>query len=467
MIHIRTSKQQWLFSFLFACFTGWAGAQSGEKLNLLFAGDVMQHGGQITAAYNKNNDSYDYRDCFKFVKPVISQADIAIANLEVTHAGKPYKGYPQFSAPPQLSAAIVDAGFNVILTANNHSCDGGKTGIIGTLDVLDQLKVKHTGTFRNSQERESNYPLLIEKKGFRVAVLNYTYGTNGLSVAAPLIVNYIDSAQMLKDFAKARKMKVDYIICTLHWGDEYKSLPNRYQKNWEAFCYSQGADMVIGGHPHVLQPVEKKIVGGKEKLTAWSLGNYISNQRDRYKDGGMMLRASLCQDQGKMILNEADYMFTWVHPRQEGITKPFYLLPDFDYNAFQPDFLTPENKQQMDLFFADSRKLFAEHSKNVRELRVESIAGMEEIMRLYLAGYYSVWIEEQPMAEFKTNLSPELKPYCHQFTTAGGSYVLLSGMCPTLEQAFGNQRFLKDLGIEHTKVVFIDPKTLTWRNAVQ
>jgi hypothetical protein len=262
-------------------------------------------------------------------------------------------------------------------------------------------------------------------------------------------------------------MKVDYIICTLHWGDEYQSLPNKYQKNWEAFCYDQGADMVIGGHPHVLQPVEKKVVKGKEKLTAWSLGNYISNQRDRYKDGGMMLRATLCRDQGKVWLNEADYLLTWVHPRQEGITKPFYLLPDFGYNDFQPDFLTPENKQQMELFFADSRKLFADHNKNIREIKAEAIPGVAEIFRLYLEGYYSVWVEEQPVATFKTQLAPDLEPYFHPFTTANGTYVLLSGMCATLEQAFGNQRFLKDMGIANTKVVFIDPKTLSWRNAVQ
>src|SRR3990167_6231561 len=104
-----------------------------------------------------------------------------------------YKGYPQFSAPPELSEGLVDAGFDVILTCNNHSCDGGAKCVTKTLDVLDKLGVKHTGTFRNKAEREKNYPLIVEKNGLKVAVLNYTYGTNGLSVAAPLIINYIDS----------------------------------------------------------------------------------------------------------------------------------------------------------------------------------------------------------------------------------------------------------------------------------
>ncbi|WP_300664511.1 CapA family protein, partial [Fluviicola sp.] len=182
-----------------------------SKLQFVFVGDIMQHGGQIAGAYNAKKDAYDYRDCFQFVKPLIQKGDISIANLEVTHAGKPYKGYPQFSAPPELSESLVDAGFNVIITANNHSCDGGAKGVVKTLDVLDRLGVQHTGTFRNKEERNKHYPLLVNKNGFRVVIMNYTYGTNGLSVAAPLIINYIDSAVMLADFKKAREMNPDLI----------------------------------------------------------------------------------------------------------------------------------------------------------------------------------------------------------------------------------------------------------------
>jgi poly-gamma-glutamate capsule biosynthesis protein CapA/YwtB (metallophosphatase superfamily) len=124
----------------------------------------MQHEGQIKAAYNSTNGSYEYADGFKFVKPIISSYDITVANLEVTLAGEPYKGYPQFSAPDELAETLVQSGFNVILTANNHSCDRGDKGVIRTLDVLDELGVKHTGTFRNAKEREETYPLMINKK---------------------------------------------------------------------------------------------------------------------------------------------------------------------------------------------------------------------------------------------------------------------------------------------------------------
>lgn len=429
------------------------GQSDSSRLNFLFVGDIMQHGGQIAGAYNAKKDAYDYRDCFQFVKLIIKNADISIANLEVTHAGKPYKGYPQFSAPPELSESLVDAGFNVIITANNHSCDGGSKGVVKTLDVLDKLGVKHTGTFRNKEERNKNYPLLVEKNGFRVAVLNYTYGTNGLSVAAPLIVNYIDSTVMEADFKKAREMKVDLIICTLHWGTEYQSLPNAYQKNWEKFCYDQGADMVIGGHPHVLQPVEVKEVKGEKKLTAWSLGNFISNQRDRTKDGGMILMAEVNKVSGKAVLGKVEHAFTWVYPRQEAVVKPFYILPDFDYNKYRPGFLDAESKTKYGLFFSDSRALFKEHSKGTNEYLVSDPALVDFYGKL-LKGYYAA---EFPASVYQNVeiMKPQYKPLIHKVLGADGEYHWVVGYFETesdVKKAIFHEAMIAEPGY-----VFISP----------
>lgn len=432
-------------------------AQSdSSRLNFLFVGDIMQHGGQIAGAYNAKKDAYDYRDCFQYVKPLVKNADISIANLEVTHAGKPYKGYPQFSAPPELSEGLVDAGFNVIITANNHSCDGGSKGVVKTLDVLDKLGVKHTGTFRNKQERNQNYPLLIEKNGFKVAILNYTYGTNGLSVAAPLIINYIDSTVMEADFKKAREMNADLIVCTLHWGTEYQSLPNAYQKNWEKFCYDQGADMVIGGHPHVLQPVEVKEVKGEKKLTAWSLGNFVSNQRDRTKDGGMILMAEVNKVSGKAVLGKVEHVFTWVYPRQEAVVKPFYILPDFDYNKYRPGFLDTEAKAKKDVFFSDSRALFKEHSKGTSEYLVSSDASIEVFYEKLLKGYYAMEFSGSVLSDPGTILSGLTKTI-HKVLGADGSYHWILGYFNTEEEI--NKLGIFDMKTTSGKpqLVFISP----------
>lgn len=428
--------------------------EAGNRVKCLFVGDIMQHGGQIEGAYNKKHDTYDYRDCFQFVKPLVKQADLAIANLEVTHAGKPYKGYPQFSAPPQLSEALVDAGFNVIITANNHSCDGGAKGVVKTLDVLDKLGVKHTGTFRNKAERDANYPLLVEKNGLRVVVMNYTYGTNGLSVAKPLIINYIDSAMMLADFKKAREMNADAIICTMHWGTEYQSLPSAYQKKWEQFCYDQGATMVIGGHPHVLQPVELKTIKGQSKLTAWSLGNFVSNQRDRYKDGGMILQAELAKSNGQTTIENVTHTFTWVYPRQESVVKPFYILPDFNYNQFRTDFQSPEVLEKAKIFYEDSRKLFAEHSKGTVEYKV-SDSTTTEVYRMLLQGYYAFEYKDFNYAKWKDSLSSNVQQLHHRVLGADGNYHDVFGYYESMEEM--RHLIVIEAEIQQPQIVFISP----------
>lgn len=145
--------------------------------------------------------------------------------------GKPYKGYPAFSAPDEFLTAIHDAGFNVLVTANNHSLDRGKSGLERTIQLIDSLKVPHAGTYINADEREKKYPLLLEKNGFRIALLNYTYGTNGIPVTPPNIVNYIDTAIIAKDIEESKAMKPDAIIACMHWGIEYQSLPDKEQNS--------------------------------------------------------------------------------------------------------------------------------------------------------------------------------------------------------------------------------------------
>lgn len=432
--------------------------QVKQELSFFFVGDVMSHGPQITAARNNTTDSYDYDAGFQYVKPIIEKHDIAIANLEVTHAGKPYSGYPQFSAPEELSAALMNAGFDVLLTSNNHSCDGGSKGVTRTLDVLDKLGIKHTGTFRSKAERDKNYPLIIEQNGMKVAILNYTYGTNGLSVAAPLIINYIDSAVIKKDIEKAQKSGVDYIICTMHWGSEYQSLPNTYQKNWEKYCYELGVDMLVGSHPHVIQPVEKKMVNGKEKLTVYSMGNYVSNQRDRYKNGGLMIGTILQKAEGKVSIKEVHHSFAYVHTKQEQAIKYYYILPDFNYEKYRPDFMSSTEIESMEEFFTDSRKLFAEHSRGTQEYIVEENSEVAHLYKLYLKGYYSVLIEERKDTIQPKYMSNQLSNYIQKEIKPNGNYAYVSGVYSNIYEAKGNKRFLEDCNMKvGLRIVFISP----------
>jgi len=171
----------------------------------------MQHKAQLDAALQPDG-TYNYSGCFTQVTPEIEAADIAICNFETTLGGAPYSGYPQFCSPDAYAEAVRDAGFDIFLTANNHCMDTRTRGLVRTLDVLDSLGINHLGTYRNQAERDSLYPYILEHGGMRIALLNYTYDTNGIPVAKPCIVNYIDTTVMKQDLARARQLKADCII---------------------------------------------------------------------------------------------------------------------------------------------------------------------------------------------------------------------------------------------------------------
>ena len=216
----------------------------------------MGHDEQIAGAWDASIGDYNYEPTFRYVKPFIEHADIAIANLEVTLAGPPYKGYPQFSSPDALAVAARDAGFDVFIQANNHALDRGQAGFKRTLHMLDSLNIIHTGTFADETDRKLNYPLIIEKNKVRIALLNYTYSTNGIVISKPFIINRIDTSLIRRDLNKARLANPDFIIVTMHWGEEYQRFENQIQRKLAAFMLQHGADAIIGSHPHVVQPVE-------------------------------------------------------------------------------------------------------------------------------------------------------------------------------------------------------------------
>lgn len=349
--------------------------QNDSTISLLFIGDVMGHGPQITSAYNSETKTYDYNSCFKYVKDEISDADYSIANLEVTLAGPPYSGYPQFSSPDELAVACKNAGVDIFVTSNNHSCDRGGKGIIRTVEVLDSLKIIHTGTFKDSIDRARNNPLIIEHDCFRIAILNYTYGTNGIPYPAPTIVNLIDKELIAKDLAEAKKHNVDKIIVVTHWGDEYQSNAGTWQINMGQYIFEQGADIIVGAHPHVLQKMvweKTQDENGKEKLIAYSLGNYISNQRDRKKDGGAMFKLTLKKEGGKCFIADAGYILTWVYTPIENGQKKYYVLPCSKYENNASFFDGEASYNQMKVFISDSRKLFSEQNQNIQEYIFEN-----------------------------------------------------------------------------------------------
>jgi poly-gamma-glutamate capsule biosynthesis protein CapA/YwtB (metallophosphatase superfamily) len=358
------------FCYFFATFPGIAYTQDTTRLSLLFLGDIMQHDSQIKAA-KSSGYAYDYSTCFQFVKPYIESVDLAIGNLELTLAGPPFKGYPQFSAPDALAITLKDIGMDVLVTANNHSLDRGRKGVDRTIEMLDSLQILHTGTFRDTVERMNDYPLIIEKNNFKLALLNYTYGTNGIPVTRPNVINLIDTTLIRKDITKAKESNPDFIIVFTHWGAEYQSQPNVQQKRVTEFCFKKGAQLVIGSHPHVLQPMEWR--KDRNQLVTYSLGNFVSGQRDRYKDGGAMLRVSLTKilkDSAAITtIDSAGYILEWVY-RTVDTQKKYYILPAPTFENDTTGFIKDEvSKLSFKTFIEDSRKLLNKNNPDLLEIR--------------------------------------------------------------------------------------------------
>lgn len=341
-----------------------------KEITLIFAGDIMQHLPQVEAAWNRSEDVYNYDTCFSFIKPWLFDADIAIANLETTLDGKPYSGYPAFSSPDALINSLLWAGVDLLGTANNHCCDRGKSGLLRTIYVLDSLRMPHMGTYKNEKEYKKRNPLIVNKNGFKLAFLNYTYGTNGIPVPENTIVSLIENNRIILDLKAAKDSLVDKIIVFIHWGEEYQRVPNAYQKEVAALLFDNGADIIIGSHPHVIQPMEwhQADSSSKEKIVVWSLGNFVSNQRKQYTDGGTMFEVKLQKKLGITTIKDAGYKLSWVYnPIIDGQRK-YYILPaaQHENDTLLLNDVTLTSLQQ---FLLDSRNLLDSKNIGIREFK--------------------------------------------------------------------------------------------------
>ncbi|MDP2036812.1 MAG: CapA family protein, partial [Ignavibacteria bacterium] len=288
-----------------------------KTISFSFVGDLMCHSPQFESA-RVSVDSFDFRPTFKEVKELLSKSDFTIGNLETVIAGKKarYTGYPYFNSPEEYLAALKNAGFDILVTSNNHSMDRGITGINKTIENVGKHGMLNYGTYNSAESREQI--LIVEKNGIRIALLAYTYGLNGnyLPKQKSYAVNLIDTSLIKIDIANARQQNADAVLVYFHFGEEYERKANLYQKEIARRTISYGADLIIASHPHVIQPVEffespnSKLDQG---FIAYSLGNFISNQRWRYSDCGVILNFTLEKiSTDKIILDTISVEPVWV-----------------------------------------------------------------------------------------------------------------------------------------------------------
>ena len=304
--------------------------KENDSITLVFAGDIMGHSPQFQAAYNPITKTYNYDPCFQYVKKYIESGDLAVCNLEVPIAGKPYSGYPGFSSPDALLDGLKNAGYDLLLTANNHVLDRGKHGLERTIHQIEKRKLLHAGSYITTAQKDSLHPLIVSIKGAKLAFLNYTYGTNENKVEKPNIVNYIDSQQIISDIQKADKLGANFKIVVMHWGIEYELHANELERQLAHFLVGQGVDLIIGSHPHVVQNAE--ILYGKDSLAVpvyYSLGNSISNQRKINTNGGILVKVKI--DLKSRTVSNTSFLPVYVYRGVLNHLYQYYLIPTKDF----------------------------------------------------------------------------------------------------------------------------------------
>ena len=287
-------------------------------INMSVIGDIMCHNTNYEDAYNSDTDSYDFSYVFQDISKYFEGDDITIGNLETTLAGKEigYSSYPTFNTPEILATNLKDLGLDVLATANNHSLDKGYVGIENTIAELDKVGIAHTGTY-TSQESSEQY-LVKDVNGINIAFLDYTYGTNGIAIPSgrEYCINLIDKDKIKSDLDNLKAMEnVDIICVMIHWGTEYRLTPTDEQEELANFMFENGADIILGGHSHCLEPMEKRTITledgtTKDGFIIYSLGNFMSGQNKAYTRQSVILQLQITKDgeTGKITIDKVDYV---------------------------------------------------------------------------------------------------------------------------------------------------------------
>ena len=279
-------------------------------------GDIMCHNTQYLDAYNDETGEYDFSYVFDDISLYTKTADICVGNLETTFAGEDvgYSSYPTFNTPDSLAYELKDIGVDVLSTAGNHALDKGFNGLSRTIDVLNNADISHLGTYKSKEEQDKT--LIKYVKGIKIAFVNFTYGTNGIPIPSdkPYCVNLIDENLMKEQIDRAKEEEPDIIIACMHWGTEYKTTPSSTQEQLADFLFKNGVDIILGTHPHVLEPMEKRTVtlddgSTKDGFVIYSLGNFIADQNAEYTRDSIILNIDITKHtDGKITIDNYEYV---------------------------------------------------------------------------------------------------------------------------------------------------------------
>ena len=296
-------------------------------INIVAIGDTLCHSQNFKDAYDSSTGIYDFSPMFKYVSKYFTDATVAVGNLEATLAGpsRGYSGYPTFNTPEHLAIDLKELGLDVMTTANNHTLDLGFSGLESTLTYLDDAGLVHTGSARTHEEQDKI--LMQDLNGIKTAFLAFTYGTNGIPVPSgkEFCVNLIDKDFIKSKIDQAKAEGAELICVSMHWGDEYHTEPNATQKDLAEFLIKNDVQVILGCHPHVLEPMEMKTVtmedgSTKTGFVIYSMGNFFSAQTFANTRNTLILNVQVRKDgeTGQISIDNATYTPIYVFDNNTG-----------------------------------------------------------------------------------------------------------------------------------------------------
>ena len=278
----------------------------------------MLHSAQIENT-SRPDGTFDFSGYFPELKEDLRKADIAVGNMEFTLAGPPYSGYPAFCAPDAYAMYMAEeCGIDIFLTANNHILDKGEAGLVRTLAKYREMErnagIRMTGSAENADSAARNTPLIVDTCGFRIAFVNCTYGTNlGIGKDYPGTVMMSDRQTISEALHKAQEADADLIVALPHWGIEYDTTHSAEQEEYAGWLAEEGADIIIGAHPHVVQDADTiRTAGNKPVPVIYSLGNAISNMSARDTQTGLLAKVCAVKHlNGKVEIFPIEFTYLW------------------------------------------------------------------------------------------------------------------------------------------------------------
>ncbi|KKR08264.1 MAG: hypothetical protein UT32_C0002G0027 [Parcubacteria group bacterium GW2011_GWC2_39_14] len=331
---------------------------------IVSVGDIFMHDNNLFAAYNKTTKKYNFDSVFSATNNYFKDADVSTTWLGAVYSPiGPYLGYPLFKSPVELIDTLQNIELDVAFRTN-HTMDFGVKGLNETTQILKDHNINQVAAYDTEDSSKEIY--VYKKDDLKISFLGYIYGMNGLPIKEPWMINLIDLEKIKNDIAKA-KTQSDFVVVALHFGNEYQRFPSDWQKETAQQIADFGADMIIGSHPHVMQPADVITASdGRKVFVAYGLGNFYCGQREQFTDAGMVLRYTIEKTEGKTSLKDVAYVPTWVAQYKENGRTQFKVLPSKEYIKLyeekKADFLSVANYNRLKQTYQETVK----HLDNLR-----------------------------------------------------------------------------------------------------